>query len=166
MNQNILSCSQVADQMNNSLYKRNVPSSELQPNINCRPTATKYSVFPVVELRKRVKYPLKRYPLYNPNNTFNPSDLSAPGSGYRKNVNVESELRNQIHALQKADMAVYVPNSTSDLYKPTIPYKQTFTDSRLMFKQEKFNSFNPDNFHLNRAVFNNSTRTQIKNINS
>jgi hypothetical protein len=159
------SCLQVQNKMNVSIYKRNIPSRDLQPNINARPVSTKYAFYPIVDQRRRGKYPLKQYPSYETSFVFNPSDDLAPSSGFRKNINVESELRNQIYALQKGDRAVYVPTSSSDLYKPMwVPQNQI--QNPRVFHQEKFNSFNPDVLNINQFVYNNSTRTQLKNVKS
>jgi hypothetical protein len=159
------SCSQITNSINQQMYVRNLPSSPLQPYINCRPVATKYSVLPVVDLRKRVQYPLKQYPQYNSQQTFNPSNDTAPWSGYK--VTLESELRNQIFALQRGSQAVYVPNSTSDLYQYSMPVRiNSIQDQSLLFQKPQLTPFNPDNFHFNQAVFNNSTRTQLKNVQS
>jgi hypothetical protein len=155
------SCSQVTNSINSLIYKRNIPSSDLQPNINCRPVSTKYSFYPIVDQRRKIKYPLKSYPAYEPSLVFNPSDDLAPSSGYRKNVDLESELRNQIYALQKGDRAVYVPSSKSDLYQPKLIPQ---TNNRRVFHQEKFVPFNPDFLNINQSVFNNSSRTQLKNV--
>ena len=155
------SCTQVTNKINVSIYDRNLPSRDLQPNINCRPVSTKYSYYPIVDHRRKVKYPLKQYPIYDTSLVFNPSDDLAPSSGFRRNVNVESELRNQIYALQKGDRAVYVPSSKSDLYTPTLVPQM---NNRRVFHQEKFATFNPDELNFNQSVYNISTRTQLKNI--
>jgi hypothetical protein len=161
------SASEITNTTNQRIFYRGFPSNQLQPNINCRPVSTKYAFFPVVDLRKRPKIALKQYSVYNPAQTFNPSDCVAPWSGYSKNVNVESELRNQIYALQKSSRSVYVPNSSSDLYVYNQPYKPNpFQDQSLLFQKQTFDNFNPDNLNFNQAVFNNNTRIQLKNVNS
>ena len=48
------------------------------------------------------------------------SDLTrpAPFRGFVENINEESELRNQIFALQRSEKGLYVPQSFGDLYFP------------------------------------------------
>jgi hypothetical protein len=88
---------------------------------------------------------------------------AAPWSGYASNVNVESDLRNQIFALQKCSQAVYVPSSNSDLYqfgfKPTKQESQPFPN---LFANEQFSQFNPNPENVGHDVFYNSTRQQLK----
>ena len=54
---------------------------------------------------------------YNPQKVFYPGDCKPPFFSILRNVDTETGLRNQFMALQKADQAVYVPQSTSDLYQ-------------------------------------------------
>jgi len=153
--------------MNKKLYERNVPSQKLQQYLDVRPVMTKYSYLPIVDPRRKNKTELQTMPTYNINNVFNPGNTQSPWSGFASNVNVESELRNQIYALQKCSQAVYVPNSNSDIYDfsfmPTNKVEQPHT---LLFNSEKFNEFNPNSFKddVGYNLFNNSTRMQIKDL--
>jgi len=74
---------------------------------------------------------------------------------------IESELKNQIYALQNCDQAVYVPNSKSDLYnygfRPGTNMTQPFPD---LFNTPQFDQCNPLPDNLHQAVFFNPTRTQ------
>jgi hypothetical protein len=149
--------------MNNRIYDRNLPSQMLQPYISVRPVMTKYSFMPIVDPRKGLSVKLEQQPTYNSNVVFNPGNKMAPWSGYSSGINVESELRGQIYALQKCDQAVYVPNSNSDLYKHS--FKPSGTSSSqthdLLFKKESFCEFNPLPKGINMGLFNNSTRTAM-----
>jgi len=104
-------------------------------------------------------------PTYNLEKVFNPGNTTSPWSGYSSNVNVESDLKGQIFALQKCDQSVYVPNSNSDLYnysfKPSIVSTRHNPHS-LLFKEERYNEFNPipENTHI--SLFNTATRNQIQ----
>jgi hypothetical protein len=158
-------------QINTRIYDRNVPSKMLQPYINVRPVSTKYELFPTTDRRKLSEVPLLQQPTYDNRRVFNPSD-SAAWSGI--NVNLESDLRNQYYALQKSSQAVYVPNSTSDLYQ--YGYKNNsqntnnsqvlYNQHKLLFETQQFNEFNPnpDKKVVGSSVFNNSTRTQLMEI--
>jgi hypothetical protein len=105
---------------------------------------------------------MEQLPIYSQEQIFNPG-TAAPWSGYASNVNVESDLRNQIFALQKCSQAVYVPSSNSDLYefgfKPTKQEVQPFPN---LFAREQFSQFNPNPENVGHDVFYNSTRQQLK----
>ena len=160
--------SDIHKQTNQRIYDRNIPSQMLQPYIDVRPVMTKYSYFPIVDPRKKINVPLQQMPTYNVNKVFNPGNTTSPWSGFSSNINLESELRNQVFALQKCSQAVYVPDSNSDLYKYSYSpntAKQSQTHS-LLFQKEHFCDFNPnpDNKLVGSGIFYNSTRTQVKEI--
>jgi hypothetical protein len=100
---------------------------------------------------------------------FNPGNTQSPWSGFATNINTESELRNQIYALQRCSQATYVPNSNSDLYsfsfKPNSSAVAQMSHN-LLFKEEAFNKFNPnpDNNKVGQGLFMNPTRVQVKDI--
>ena len=163
---------------NSRIYDRNLPSQMLQPYISVRPVMTKYSFMPIVDPRKELSVKLEQQPTYNSNIVFNPGNAMSPWSGYSAGVNLESELRGQIFALQKCDQSVYVPNSNSDLYKhlfrPSTGLNGSCSSSsycasssepkqshNLLFKKENFYDFNPLPKGVNMGLFNNSTRTAM-----
>jgi len=155
--------SQKTNSINERIYDRNIPSRQLQPYLNVRPVMTKYSIMPIVDPRAPIKTPMVQLPVYNSYNTFNPGNTQSPWSGFASNINKESELRNQIFALQKCSQAVYVPNSDSDLYQfgftSTKKSEQPFPG---LFQDEHFNTFNPNPENLGNVTFNNCTRQQLK----
>jgi hypothetical protein len=153
---------------NEKLYKRNIPSKMLQPYLDARPVLTKYSIMPIVDPRKEINEPFRQEPTYNLKHTFNPGNDMAPWSGYASNVNHESDLRNQIYALQKCDQSVYVPSSKSSLYQckwenKNVQVSQPFPG---LFEKESFCMFNPNPNaeKIGFSLFNNATRQQIKDI--
>ena len=150
---------QIITDTNNRIYDRNVPFAMLQPYINVRPVSTKYSIMPIIDPRKMLNVKMPIMPTYNPERTFNPGNDSGPWSGFASGINVESELRNQIYALQKCSQSVYVPNSTSDLYQyqfqPKTVVNQPFPD---LFSEQTFCPFNPNEGNIQEAVFHNPTR--------
>ena len=160
--------SKIHEQTNTRIYDRNIPSQMLQPYLDVRPVMTKYSHFPIVDPRKELNVKLTQIPTYNSQTVFNPGNTQSPWSGFASNINLESELRNQVFALQKCDQSVYVPNSSSDLYKYSYtPNKAKQSQSHsLLFQKEQFCDFNPnpDNKIVGSGMFYNSTRTQIKEI--
>ena len=164
---NLYSClpsSKLQHDINTRIYDRNVPSQILQPYLDVRPVATKYSRLPIVDPRKTLNVSLKQEPNYNIYHTFNPGDRMAPWSGFATKINVESELRNQIYALQSCSQAVYVPDSKSDLYNPTFHNNSNSKQNELLFKKENFDKFNPNTENLGYLKFNNCTRQQLRNV--
>ena len=49
-----------SQEINNSIYLRNVPSVELRPNISPRSVSTKYSTLPIIDRRRVPKEKTKR----------------------------------------------------------------------------------------------------------
>ena len=163
------SVSKFQEEENRKLYSRNIPSQQLQPYLDVRPVMTKYSYLPIVDPRREINETLIQQPTYNTNAVFNPGNTQSPWSGFATNINTESELRNQIYALQRCSQAVYVPSSKSDLYSFSFkPNSSTVTQMphNLLFKEESFNKFNPnpsDN-KVGQGLFLNSTRVQVREI--
>ena len=150
---------------NSRTFQRNIPSQTLQPYLDARPVSTKYSYMPVVDPRKSSTVTLNQAPTFNPETIFNPGNTRSPWSGYASNVNRESELRNQIYALQSCSQATYVPSSKSDLYQLHWNQKQVEQPFPDLFKEEKFNQHTyVHNADVGYALFNNQTRQQNKNI--
>jgi hypothetical protein len=102
------------DELNYRLEGRWIPSVQLTPLFESRPTATKYTWFQSIDELPRTSVPLMKYPEYS-SHVFNPGNR-APVDFYMKSVDVESKLRSQFMALQKSDQAVYVPELQSELY--------------------------------------------------
>ena len=158
--------STMQEQTNRRIYDRNIPSQMLQPYIDVRPVMTKYSYFPIVDPRKRVSVPLKQQPTYNVHAVFNPGNTTSPWSGFASNINKESELRNQIYALQKCSQAVYVPGSNSDLYQYKFHSAKQHNPHDLLFEEQTFPSFNPnpEPEMLGQHIFLNNTRVQVRDM--
>lgn len=158
--------SQMQEQTNIRIYNRNIPSQMLQPYLDVRPVMTKYSYFPIVDPRKQLNVKLVQAPTYNVNATFNPGNTESPWSGFTSNVNTESVLRNQIYALQKCSQAVYVPNSSSDLYEYKFKTQTQPNPHDLLFSENIFSSFNPNpnDKSIGYNMFMNSTRTQVRDL--
>ena len=167
-NSNITCVSKIHEQTNTRIYDRNIPSQMLQPYLNVRPVMTKYSHMPIVDPRKELNVKLEQMPTYNSHAVFNPGNSKSPLSGFSTNVNLESELRNQIFSLQKCDQSVYVPNSSSDLYNYSFNITNTNQNQAhsLLFQQNNFCDFNPnpDDTLVSSNIFYNSTRSQLKEI--
>lgn len=163
--------STIHKETNKRIYERNIPSQPLQPYMNVRPLNTKYTRLPIVEPRQLEHgVPLKCYPVYNSQRVFYPASLDAPFSGYAAAINVESELKNQIYALQKCSQAVYVPSSTSDMYQSSHVMRSNNNDPNhahhLLFKKEQFAEFNPNPYAgvVGVAMWGNNTRVQMQDV--
>jgi hypothetical protein len=156
----------IHEETNTRIYDRNIPSQMLQPYIDVRPVMTKYSYFPIVDPRKKNSVPLTVQPTFNPHAVFNPGNTTSPWSGFASNVNTESELRNQIYALQKCSQSVYVPSSKSDLYNYGFTPKPTPQSHSLLFEKDSFSQFNPnpDSKTVGSEMFFNSTRVQVRDL--
>ena len=165
-NCNQLNVSKIHEETNARIYDRNIPSQMLQPYIDVRPVMTKYSYFPIVDPRKKISVPLTVQPTFNPHKVFNPGNTTSPWSGFASNVNTESELRNQIYALQKCSQSVYVPSSKSDLYNYGFTPQQTPQSHSLLFEKNSFSQFNPnpDSKTVGSGMFFNSTRVQVRDL--
>ena len=167
--QEINCVSKIHEQTNTRIYDRNLPSQMLQPYIDVRPVMTKYSYMPIVDPRKELSVKLQQMPTYNTSAVFNPGNTQSPWSGFAANINLESDLRNQVYALQKCSQAVYVPSSNSDLYVNAAPNKTGSQQPHsLLFQNERFSDFNPnpDSRIVGSGIFYNSTRTQVKEMSS
>lgn len=158
--------SQITNSINTRIYDRNIPSHVLQPYLSVRPVMTKYSIMPIVDPRTPIRTPLVQQPVYNTNEVFNPGNAQAPWSGFATNINTESELRNQIYALQSCSQAVYVPSSNSDLYKFNFKNNSSNVQQPFpgLFQNEHFNSFNPNPEDIGQGLFQNCTRQQLKDL--
>mgnify|MGYP005638783471 CR=1 FL=1 len=103
-------------ELSNRMAARNVPSETLQPSFGIRPVSTKYAMMPILDRRAPATVPIKKEPVYNVSQVFNPGSAEAPWSGFASNVDVESDLRSQFFALQKCEQSEYVPSTASDMY--------------------------------------------------
>jgi hypothetical protein len=164
--QSTVCVSEIHKDTNQRIYSRNIPSQMLQPYIDVRPVMTKYSYFPIVDPRKNISVPLQQMPTYNVHQVFNPGNTQSPYSGFATNINKESELRNQIYALQKCSQATYVPSSNSDLYSYKFQTKTQPNPHELLFENQSFNTFNPNPApnEVGVGLFNNPTRVQVKEM--
>jgi len=151
---------------NQRTAERFIPSHPLQPYFSTRSVQTKYSLMPIVDQRKASNVPVIQRPIYKQEIMFNPG-TGAPWSGFSSNINTESNLRNQIFALQDCSQAVYIPNSSSDLYQIHWNQKQNVEQPFPgLFEKKSFDNFNPNpnSEIIGYSLFNNSTRQQNKEI--
>lgn len=156
------------DELNNRIVMRNIPDNNLKPNFDPRSVPTKYSRFPIVNSRTPSNVPYDKYLDHSVETSFTPINTKGPIHGFINNVHTESVLRNQFFALQRgADQAVYVPSSTSDLYKITMPISTTNEPQPFpsLWEQSTFNKNNrfTQESSIGNDIFSNNTRTQLRN---
>lgn len=153
-------------ELSERIAERNVPSTPLQPQFDIRPVSTKYDMMSVVDRRAVPSVDIKRVPTHNVNTNFNPGNAQAPWEGFAANINDESTLRNQFFAIQNCDKAVYVPDSTSDLYEVKVGGRQEEQVFQDLFTEPELAPFNPNPSpsKVGYNFFNNGTRNQIKNM--
>ena len=153
--------------INNRIYERNIPSTDLQMNFSSRPVQTKYCVMPVLDKKQKGEVKVNNCQIYNSETTFFPGTDKPHFNGYSRSVDTESTLRNIMFPLQRADQSKYIPSSTSDLYENQINFVSdpNNLNDHLLFKTEEFNNFNPNiSDRIGNNIFNNSTRVQLKDL--
>ena len=156
------------DELNSRIFDRFYPEQTLKPNLDFRPVQTKFAHFPMIDRRSKmdVNTSITSVPDFTTSGFFVPA--MGRKSGFINNVNTESELRNQYFALQRgADQGVYVPASTSDLYKISVPTgsNQMSNPHQGLSVRPTFSSApNPNtNPNIGKDFFMNNTRTQLRN---
>ena len=155
--------------INNDIYQRNIPSENMQISLPQRSVSTKYAHFPILDSRRESNVLLNYTRPYDNNQMFFPGTRKPHFCRFAQNVDLESNLRNQFFALQKADQAVYVPNSNSNMYENNINFINTNKnlDNELLFNNNNgdFDNFNPNlSNKIGNEIFLNSTRVQLKNL--
>ena len=154
------------NEMNNQIYSRNLSAAPMQPYFSLRATPTKYTKLMTTLPAPSDNETIKTLPVHCPHNTFYPANRAAPYTGFSNKVDRESELRNQLFALQKCPQSAYVPSSGSDLYSLdmfSLPEQADHQSHPLLFKQEQFNTFDPRKIESS-GRFNEHTRQEIKNV--
>jgi hypothetical protein len=154
------------DELNNRIFQRISSSdSNLQPLYDPRPSMTKHSVFPIVDLRTHPVVPLNNYLDYSTDKMFAPIHTNGPVDGYFRNVAVETNLRNQYFALSSANQRYYVPSSNSDLYRTrsvagSLNEEQPYP---YLFAKSSFDSsLHPLDSNVGSLTFFNDTRAQLR----
>ena len=121
--------------INDTIYQRNIPSENMQVSLPQRSVSTKYAHFPILDSRKESNVLWNYTRPYDNNQMFFHGTRKPHFWGFMQNVDLESNLRNQFFALQKADQANYIPNSNSNMYENNINFMTTNKnlDNELLF---------------------------------
>ncbi len=169
-------------QLNDRIYQRNLPTSQLQTHFSPRATTTRQCLFPMVDNHAPSDAQIKKIPNYSMADQFNPGS-KAPWSGYTTSVDNESRLHNIFAANQPAAQSKYIPASTSDLYGYNIQHELIKAHSQQvplieqpasnisvpqpyprLFETPKFAPFDANEYGLGMDTFENHTRQQVKNL--
>ena len=153
------------EELNERIYKRNLTSSSMPMHESFRSAPTRQTHMPILDHKKPNTERLLNNN-FDINTMYTPAD-SLPTQSYRNNVDVETKLRGAVTPMQKCDKAVFVPNSNSDLYNSDYLTNQDKNDppsSSLLFKNERFDNFNPNTCNLGFQLFNNHTRNQLRDL--
>lgn len=149
------------DELNQEIAKRNVPSAPLQPYFSINPVSTRFQVFPSCDRREKLAIP---HPTHSVEDVFNPGTKVAPWSGYAKNVNTEMRLQNRYFALQRADQAVYVPSSKSELYRYEVRSDPVEQPHLGLFDIGRVDGYRLPLPSQGERLFSNSTRQQLRTL--
>ena len=96
--------------------------------------------------------------------TFNPGNAKSPWCGFANNVDTESLLRSQVFALQCNSQAVYIPDSTSELYVSPLE-NENLKRKQLQMQDQQQKQNRPiclNENNIGYQLFNNSTRYQLQ----
>lgn len=159
------------DDLNKRIRSRQFPDFPLEPQYDFRPVSTKYQVLS----KPAAQSPKQIYMEHNVSLNFNPGTRNGPWKTYATNIDTETVLRNyslgmdpiQRMPIKTAIANMYVPESTSDLYKDgkTVVYRPSEQPYELLFSKPTFEGA-PSRWNTQSKIgadrFNNSTRTQLK----
>lgn len=160
------------DELNDRMYDRNLPDHNtiLEPNFDIRSVPTRNClIFPVLDLKSNSRTIIQKHN-YNTEQNFAPMTKAGPIKGFVSNVNTESQLRNQYYALQHgAEQSIYIPSSSSDLYRVPTPVTMNTEQQPFPGLFEKNSYSTTENNYINNSnigkdTFNNNTKVQLRNM--
>ena len=152
------------DELNTRINDRSCTANTLPAMYDVRPISTKFDLMPITDRQPVSSVPVQKQPVFNTEQSFYPGTQQGPWSGMASNVNLESELRNQTIALQNNPIATYVPSSNRDLYVNEPVGRTEIQTHPLLFDTKINMAHNPNKFNLGNKMFQNSTRTDLKNV--
>ena len=157
------------DELNDRIVERQFSDKPLAPNFSPIPVMTKYAHFPALDRKAPASVPIKSTLEHNVQTNFSPATHNGPPNTYLRNVDLESSLRNQSVALQRGiTQGIYVPHSSSDLYKVHVPSKPGPQPNMNLFEKPSFNPTireqNAQQSSIGKDQFYNHTRVQLRNL--
>ena len=149
------------DELNTRLQSRQFSDKPMQPYFTPRPTPTKYSRFPLIELRTEPTVAIKHVQTHNPSTNFNPGTRPYGFGAYLANYDDEVSLRQKFD--RSKDTSVFVPHSNSELYNVRLPTESVNEDipHPLLFQRPHIRGRELDPFvedYIGKSPFMNSTR--------
>ena len=163
------SVSDINEETNQRIYERNIASAPLQMYYSPRAHPTKYTK--IVKSLDDIKSESSVMSPYSIQNTFSPATTPGPWSGYAYNVDVETNLRNQVYGLQCVNQSTYKPSITSDLFslqqfssncgKEQVNVSQSTQSHPYLFETYEYNNSDPNIINGSTDIFNNSTRNYL-----
>jgi len=160
------------DGLNDRIQERQFSDIELRPDYDPRPVSTKYSRFPIIDPVTNINSNFKNYNNINTlaNNKIPVFYAGSTNAPVLRNIDLETNLRNQTHALQHgAPQGIFVPSSNSDLYKIEIPHSSNLGEQPFpeLFHQNMFKTTIVPTITKYNSIGNmdffNHTRTQLRN---
>jgi hypothetical protein len=146
------------------VLSRFVPDRPLPPNFSPRPAMTKYALFPMLDNRMPATVAIQ--PNFCSAAGSGPMMERGPVAGFQCKVDIETELRNQVYALQKnVDQTAYVPSSTSTLFQVKAVGGLGTGENALhplLFQQFAFEPTLPVLDGVGDELLHNSTRAQLR----
>ena len=152
------------EELNERISKRNIPSEELKPNISFRSVPTQRTILPIVNPSLNACVSLREFKPFEVDKIFNPGNAQAPWNGFARNIDIDSNLRNQFFALQKAPQSKFIPNSFSSLYEYPLAGNSYRSNSLSSINFKTDLEGIPEDL-LGKNYFNNNSRNQRMNIN-
>lgn len=159
------------DEINGRVHQRHFSDQPLQAMFDPRPVPTKYSRFPIIERRAEPEIPIVPVSVHHVESNFNPATRKYPFSSYLANLDTETMLRNQTVALQRgAEAGIYVPSSSSDLYRGFVPAGSMGTGENThpdLFVRQQYSTHMPSvvtDTPLGKSQLFNHTRTQLRGM--
>lgn len=155
------------EEINQGILNRRFPDAPLKPNVSAHPVSTRQSLFPVQDLRKQPA-PKDMYLDHYVEANFAPVQSNGPVKLDATHINIENELRGQNTPLHKGDLAIkHIPNNNSNLYNQEIVSTKNYVQPHPhLFEANTFeeNHRTMYNNKLGKELFNNNTRTQLRQI--
>jgi len=113
------SANQINESMNEKLFDRNFPDKPIAPIFSPRPVSTRRQKMGIIN---QYESPMPQlHQNYKVSNNMYTGTSKPPFQAYASHIDTESVLRGQVYALQRSDLASYIPSSASDLYKGMNP---------------------------------------------
>lgn len=157
---------QRVNELNDRISSRVECDQPLPVLFDPRAVPTKYSHFPIIDRRVKKSGDKSQMLPYDVNKNFAPLGRRGPVNYFLANVDTETVLQNRHVAYQKfADQGVYVPHSSSDLYKVEAAGRQEEQTHTALFAQQQYATSGSRVASLvGRDMFHNNTRTQLRGL--